>query len=120
MLFLEHLRIHCSWNFAPLLQASLLLEQLERKIKRLPHFQGLVVDRSDWMGVYNLDGDDGISLVADHWRGVHYPNVAFVPIGEVDETVPFSITWRPENDNPALRRFLSLARIEAKRSGALF
>ncbi len=72
-------------------------------------------------GIMNLVGlGVGISLVADHWRGVHYPNVAFVPIGEVDETVPFSITWRPENDNPALRRFLSLARIEAKRSGALF
>ena len=61
----------------------------------------------------------GVSLVADHWRGVSYPNVTFVPVGHEDETVPFSITWRPENDNPALRRFLSLARIEARRSGAL-
>ncbi len=61
----------------------------------------------------------GVSLVADHWRGVSYPNVRFVPIGTKDETVPFSITWRPENDNPALRRFISLARIEAKRNGAL-
>lgn len=61
----------------------------------------------------------GVSLVADHWRGVQYPNVTFVPIGYEDETVPFSIIWRPENDNPALRRFLSLARIEAKRNGAL-
>lgn len=61
----------------------------------------------------------GVSIVADHWRGVSYPNVTFVPIGEEGETVPFSLTWRPENDNPALRRFLSLARIEAKRNGAL-
>lgn len=61
----------------------------------------------------------GVSLVADHWRGVQYPNVTFVPIGDEEETVPFSITWRPENDNPALRRFLSFARIEAKRNGAL-
>jgi len=61
----------------------------------------------------------GVSLVADHWRGVSYPGVAFVPIGDDEERVPFSLTWRPENDNPALRRFLSLARIEAKRNGAL-
>lgn len=61
----------------------------------------------------------GVSLVADHWRGVTYPNVSFVPIGDVNEKVPFSITWRPENDNPALRRFISLARIEAQRNGAL-
>lgn len=61
----------------------------------------------------------GVSLVADHWRGVDYPNVTFVRIGEAGERVPFSLIWRPENDNPALRRFLSLARIEAKRNGAL-
>ena len=66
-------------------------------------------------GIMNLVGLGlGVSLVADHWRGVSYPNVAFVPIGEEDECVPFSLTWRPENDNPALRRFLSLARAAAK------
>lgn len=56
----------------------------------------------------------GVSLVADHWRGVSYPNVAFVPIGDDEERVPFALTWRPENDNPALRRFVSLARIEGQ------
>jgi DNA-binding transcriptional LysR family regulator len=61
----------------------------------------------------------GVSVVADHWRGVSYPNVTFVPVGDPGELVPFSLVWRPENDNPALRRFLSLARIEAKRNGAL-
>lgn len=56
----------------------------------------------------------GVSLVADHWRGVCYPNVAFVPIGEEEERIPFSLTWHPENDNPALRRFVSLARAAAQ------
>lgn len=66
-------------------------------------------------GIMNLVGLGlGVSLVADHWRGVSYPNVAFIPIGKVDEQVPFSLAWRPENDNPALRRFLSLAREVAK------
>lgn len=71
-------------------------------------------------GIMTLVGlGRGVSLVADHWRGVQYPNVSFVRIGDVGERVPFSLVWRPENDNPALRRFLSLARIEAKRNGAL-
>nr|WP_299211558.1 LysR substrate-binding domain-containing protein [uncultured Tateyamaria sp.] len=61
----------------------------------------------------------GVGLVADYWRGVSYSNVAFIPIGNGEERVPFSLTWCPENDNPALRRFISLARIEAKRNGAL-
>lgn len=59
----------------------------------------------------------GVSLVFDHWRGVRYPNVKFVRIGTSEDRVPFSLVWRPENDNPALRRFISLARIEAKRNG---
>ena len=60
----------------------------------------------------------GASLVADHWRGVQYPNVTFVPIGDEDERLPFSLVWRPENDNPALRRFVSLARVHARRAAA--
>jgi DNA-binding transcriptional LysR family regulator len=71
-------------------------------------------------GIMNLVGlDFGISLVAEHWCGVYYPGVVFRPVGHEDERVVFSLVWRPENDNPALRRFLSLARIEAKRNGAL-
>lgn len=70
-------------------------------------------------GIMNLVGLGlGVSLVADHWRGVRYPGVRFVRVGE-DERIPFSLTWRPENDNPALRRFISLARIEARKNGAL-
>ncbi len=61
----------------------------------------------------------GVSLVTDHWRGLTYPNVTFVPIRDEADHIPFSLVWSPENDNPALRRFISLARIEAKRDGAL-
>ena len=60
----------------------------------------------------------GVSLVADHWRGVSYPNVAFVPIGDDEERVPFALAWRPENDNPALRRFVSLARVHARKAAS--
>lgn len=70
-------------------------------------------------GIMNLVGlGMGVSFVADHWTGVSYPGVVFVPIGDADERVPFSMTWRPENDNPALRRFVSLARVAAKNARA--
>ena len=49
----------------------------------------------------------GVSLVAEHWCGVSYPGVVFRPVGEEDERVRFSLVWRPENDNPALRRFVA-------------
>lgn len=41
-----------------------LQEQIQRKLDHLPHFQGIVVDRSDWNKLYNLEGDDGISWAA--------------------------------------------------------
>lgn len=70
-------------------------------------------------GIMNLVGlGFGVSLVVDHWCGVSYPNVSFIRIGEENEQLPFSLTWKPENDNPALRRFLSLARCHAQRSCA--
>lgn len=72
-------------------------------------------------GIMNLVGLGlGISLVCEQWCGVRYPNVVFIPLKENGkaETIPFSLTWRPENDNPALRRFLSLAREVAKADAA--
>lgn len=59
----------------------------------------------------------GVSLIFGQWRDVDYPNVVFVPIGSDDELVPFSVLWLAENDNPALRRFVSLARMEARKNG---
>ncbi|MEM1381819.1 MAG: LysR family transcriptional regulator [Pseudomonadota bacterium] len=65
-------------------------------------------------GIMNLVGLGlGASLVADHWCGVSYPGVVFRPIIDDQDLVPFSITWLPDNDNPALRRFLSLSRVRA-------
>lgn len=86
-------------------------------LARSPQINRQRVGREGIMSLVGLGM--GVSLVADHWRGAQYPNVAFIQIGDDDEHVPFSLTWRPENDNPALRRFISLARIQAKRNGAL-
>ena len=56
----------------------------------------------------------GVSLAADHWSGADHPNVALVLIGTDDERVPFTLSWKAENDNPALRRFISISRIVAR------
>lgn len=68
-------------------------------------------------GIMNLVGLGlGLALVAEHWCGVAYPGVVFRPVGNENERVEFSLVWRPENDNPALRRFVSLARVEARKA----
>ena len=70
-------------------------------------------------GIMNLVGLGlGVSLVAEHWCGVSYPGVVFRPVGGEDERVRFSLVWRPENDNPALRRFVSLARVHARKAAS--
>lgn len=70
-------------------------------------------------GIMNLVGlGFGVSLVAEHWCGVAYPGVVFRPVGDENERVHFSLLWLPDNDNPALRRFVSLARVHAKRGSS--
>ena len=56
----------------------------------------------------------GTTLVSGAEAGVIYPGVVFVPVA--GESLSFSAVWSPDNDNPALRRFLSLARMMAKDS----
>jgi DNA-binding transcriptional LysR family regulator len=53
----------------------------------------------------------GISLISEAGTGTCYPEVVFRPLVRSEEDVlPFSAVWLPGNDNPALRRFVSLAR----------
>jgi len=47
-----------------------------------------------------------------------FPKVVFRPIAGDDELLHFNAAWLPHNDNPALRRFLSLVRSTANKSGA--
>lgn len=67
--------------------------------------------RLDRDGLMTLVGlRQGVCLVTDQMNDARYENVRFIPLSDGAETVPFSLYWRPENDNPALRRFVSLAR----------
>lgn len=58
----------------------------------------------------------GVTLISGAEAGVAYPGVAFVPLA--GEVLPFSAVWSPENDNPALRRLLSAARVQARKANA--
>jgi DNA-binding transcriptional LysR family regulator len=56
----------------------------------------------------------GISFTTEAAIVTPFPKVVFRPIARNDELLQFSAAWLPHNDNPALRRFLSLARTLAK------
>jgi DNA-binding transcriptional LysR family regulator len=62
----------------------------------------------------------GISLTSEATAATPFPKVVFRPIARNDELLQFSAAWLPHNDNPALRRFLSLARTLAKDRGHHF
>ncbi len=60
----------------------------------------------------------GLTFATSAEAEVTYPNIAFLPVE--GESIPYSALWAAENDNPALRRLLSLARVHARaaKSGA--
>lgn len=55
----------------------------------------------------------GVTLASSAETAIQYPNVSFVRLA--GEQLPFSFIWSATNDNPALRRFLSDARLLAGR-----
>ena len=55
----------------------------------------------------------GVTLASSAETTISYPNVSFVKLD--GERLPFSFVWLPTNDNPALRRFLSGARVLSSR-----
>jgi len=55
----------------------------------------------------------GLTLTSEATTAACFPGVIYRPI--MGESLPFSAVWSPKNDNPALRRLLSLARAIAKK-----
>ncbi len=58
----------------------------------------------------------GITLASEAGIGTRYPDVVFLPLASGDDVLSYSAVWLPGNDNPAFRRFLSLARSMASSS----
>lgn len=57
----------------------------------------------------------GITLVSAAWVDVKLPNLVMRPLTDPADIVPFSAVWSRHNDNPALRRFISVAHTLAGR-----
>lgn len=55
----------------------------------------------------------GVSLTSDACLPNYYSGVILRPLLGDDDWVDHSVVWLPENDNPALRRLLSMARVKA-------
>ena len=56
----------------------------------------------------------GLTLTSEATTAARFPGVIYRPLA--NEVLPFCAIWSPQNDNPALRRLLSLARTMSKRS----
>lgn len=57
----------------------------------------------------------GITLIAAPWAAVRLPDLVLRPLADPADFVSFSAVWSPQNDNPALRRFISVAHMLAGR-----
>ena len=80
-----------------------------------PSVQRLDVGRETLMHLVALGL--GVSLTSEAMAATQFPEVTFRPIAGDMAKIPFSAVWLPTNDNPAFRRFLSLARSLAKKWG---
>src|SRR5712691_3746633 len=85
-----------------------------------PSVNKLNVGRETLMNLVSMGM--GVGLTSEATIATPFPKVVFRPIAGDDELLQFSAVWLQHNDNPAFRRFLSLARSIARerrrRSGA--
>ena len=54
----------------------------------------------------------GLTLTSEATTGAQFPGIIYRELA--DEVLPFSMVWSAQNDNPACRRLLSLARSMAQ------
>jgi DNA-binding transcriptional LysR family regulator len=77
-----------------------------------PYLEKLEVSRGSLMHLVAVDR--GLGLTSESTAATGFPNVVFRPIVGDDAVLQFCAVWQAENDNPALRRFLSVARTLAR------
>ena len=86
-------------------------ERITRRLtdaRHNPSVQKLDVGREALMNLVSIGL--GISLASEATTATSFPKIVFRPIAGDDELLHFNAIWLPHNDNPALRRFLALAR----------
>ena len=78
-----------------------------------PSVEYCAVGRDNLMQLVSLG--KGLTLTSEATTGTTFPRVVYRLLA--GEELPFCAIWSPKNDNPALRRLLSLARVMARRNG---
>lgn len=94
-------------------------EQIVRRLADLgkhPDVERHAVGRETLINMVGLGF--GITMAGESWSGVDYPGVVLRPIRDGSPGLTFTAVWQHDNDNPALRRFLSEARLLSKRYAA--
>jgi DNA-binding transcriptional LysR family regulator len=75
-----------------------------------PKIQPQFVGRDNLLTLVALGG--GLTVTSEATTAAHVPGICYRPIA--GEILPFHAVWSPKNDNPALRRFLSMAKAQAR------
>ncbi|XHC00755.1 LysR substrate-binding domain-containing protein [Nitratireductor sp. ac15] len=79
-----------------------------------PNVERSRVGRENLMNLVSMG--QGLTLTSEATIAARFPGVVYRPLS--GEILPFCAIWSPQNDNPALRRLLSLARTMSRRSNA--
>ena len=82
-----------------------------------PHVRRLSVCRENLIHLVAMGF--GLTLTSESTTATPFPGVVFKPMGEHADILPCVGVWSPANDNPALRRFVSLARSLKKSRNAV-
>lgn len=77
------------------------------ELGRHPSVERHGVGRDNLMHLVAMGG--GLTLTSEATTATPFPNVVYRPV--TGEALPFCAVWSPHNDNPALRRLLSCARM---------
>lgn len=77
-----------------------------------PSIEKCAVGRDNLMQLVSFR--KGLTLTSEATTGTIFPGTVYRPLA--GEELPFCAIWSPDNDNPALRRLLSLARVMSARN----
>jgi DNA-binding transcriptional LysR family regulator len=93
-------------------------DYLVKHLSDLGHHPGVerhAVGRDNLLNLVAMN--QGLTLQSEATMGSQFPGVIYRPLH--GELLPFSAIWLPQNDNPALRRLLSLARAMSRNLNAI-
>jgi hypothetical protein len=87
------------------------LVQRVADLGRHPKIQSQFVGRDNLLTLVTIGS--GLTITSEATIATQIPGICYRPI--LGESLPFSGVWSPKNDNPALRRFVSMAKVMARR-----